>query len=99
MLREILQRAAAEVEDERSFDGLRVGDPQRRQRSQCDSSISDGDLFARGQRVVGIIDFGDIVHSYMIGDLAVAIAYAILGKRDPLGVAAASLPVTTRCSR
>jgi 4-aminobutyrate aminotransferase-like enzyme/Ser/Thr protein kinase RdoA (MazF antagonist) len=48
----------------------------------------DGDLFEQGQRVVGLIDFGDIIHGYMVGDLAVAIAYAILGKPDPLGVAA-----------
>jgi len=46
------------------------------------------DFFSRDQRVVGIIDFGDMVHSYTIGDLAVAIAYAVLDKPDPLGVAA-----------
>jgi 4-aminobutyrate aminotransferase-like enzyme/Ser/Thr protein kinase RdoA (MazF antagonist) len=46
------------------------------------------DLFSRDQQVVGIIDFGDMVHSYTIGDLAVAIAYAVLDKADPLGVAA-----------
>jgi 4-aminobutyrate aminotransferase-like enzyme/Ser/Thr protein kinase RdoA (MazF antagonist) len=46
------------------------------------------DLHSRNQRVVGIIDFGDMVYSYTIGDLAVAIAYAVLDKPDPLGVAA-----------
>jgi Ser/Thr protein kinase RdoA (MazF antagonist) len=39
------------------------------------------------QRVTGLIDFGDMVHSYTIGDLAVAIAYAVLGKADPIGTA------------
>ncbi|HEX3865806.1 MAG TPA: phosphotransferase, partial [Gemmatimonadaceae bacterium] len=37
------------------------------------------DVEARGQRVTGIVDFGDMVHSYRIGDLAIAIAYAALG--------------------
>jgi 4-aminobutyrate aminotransferase-like enzyme len=37
--------------------------------------------------VVGILDFGDIVHSYAIADLAIGIAYAVLGKADPLEAA------------
>jgi 4-aminobutyrate aminotransferase-like enzyme/Ser/Thr protein kinase RdoA (MazF antagonist) len=45
------------------------------------------DLFNKEQRVVGIIDFGDMVYSYTIGDLAVAIAYAVLDKPDPLEIA------------
>jgi 4-aminobutyrate aminotransferase-like enzyme/Ser/Thr protein kinase RdoA (MazF antagonist) len=48
-----------------------------------------GDPFLRRQRVAGLIDFGDIVHSMMVGDLAVAIAYAILRQDDPLAAAAA----------
>lgn len=39
------------------------------------------------QRVTGILDFGDIVHSYAISDLAIAVAYAVLGKSDPLAAA------------
>ncbi len=51
--------------------------------------VSDGDdFYSRNQQVVGLIDFGDIVHSYTIGELAVAIAYAILEKDDPLAVVA-----------
>jgi 4-aminobutyrate aminotransferase-like enzyme/Ser/Thr protein kinase RdoA (MazF antagonist) len=41
------------------------------------------------QRVTGIVDFGDMVHSYRIGDLAIAVAYAVLGASDPLSAAAA----------
>jgi 4-aminobutyrate aminotransferase-like enzyme/Ser/Thr protein kinase RdoA (MazF antagonist) len=40
-------------------------------------------------RVTGILDFGDIVHTYAIADLAIAIAYAVLGQSDPLAAAAA----------
>src|SRR6266536_2524919 len=41
-----------------------------------------------GQSVIGLIDFGDMVHSFTVADLAVAIAYAMLNKPDPLAVAA-----------
>jgi 4-aminobutyrate aminotransferase-like enzyme/Ser/Thr protein kinase RdoA (MazF antagonist) len=41
------------------------------------------------RKISGILDFGDIVHSYAAADLAIAIAYAILGKEDPLAAAAA----------
>lgn len=36
----------------------------------------------------GIIDFGDMVHSHTIFELAVASTYAILGKKDPIKAAA-----------
>ncbi len=42
----------------------------------------------RNQSIVGLIDFGDMVHSYTVGELAVAVAYAILGEPDPLECAA-----------
>jgi 4-aminobutyrate aminotransferase-like enzyme/Ser/Thr protein kinase RdoA (MazF antagonist) len=38
--------------------------------------------------VVGVIDFGDFVFSHTINDLAIAIAYSIMGKPDPLSAAA-----------
>ncbi len=44
----------------------------------------DGEKLA----VTGIIDFGDIMHTYTIFELAVAIAYAVHGKPDPLETAA-----------
>jgi len=48
------------------------------------------DLHSHNQQVQGLIDFGDMVYSYTIGDLAVAIAYAVLDKADPL---AAAVPI------
>jgi 4-aminobutyrate aminotransferase-like enzyme/Ser/Thr protein kinase RdoA (MazF antagonist) len=39
------------------------------------------------RRVTGLVDFGDVVHSYTAADLAVAAAYAMLHKRDPLAAA------------
>src|SRR6185312_6980667 len=39
-------------------------------------------------KITGILDFGDIVYSYAIADLAIAIAYVVLDKSDPLSAAA-----------
>ena len=37
-------------------------------------------------RAFGILDFGDMVYSSTINELAIAIAYAILDKADPIGI-------------
>ena len=56
---------------------------------------------AASQRVTGIVDFGDMVHSHTVNDVAIAMAYAALGADDPLATAAdvlagfsAELPLT-----
>lgn len=41
--------------------------------------------------VTGLIDFGDMVYSYTVGNLAIAIAYVVLDKDDPVTAAAAVL--------
>ena len=46
------------------------------------------DMYSFNQNVTGFIDLGDMVHGYVVGDLAIAIAYAILDKPQPLEVAA-----------
>ncbi len=46
------------------------------------------DLYSHNQSVTGFIDMGDMLYSYTVGDLAIAIAYAILDKPNPLAVAA-----------
>ena len=43
---------------------------------------------AAGTRVVSFLDLGDVVHSAVVCDLAIAIAYAILDKQDPIASAA-----------
>jgi murein DD-endopeptidase MepM/ murein hydrolase activator NlpD len=40
------------------------------------------------RRVTGILDFGDSVRSFTAGEVAIAAAYAMLGKEDPFPVAA-----------
>ncbi len=41
-----------------------------------------------GSRVVSLVDFGDVVHSATVCDLAIALAYAMLDKPDPIAAAA-----------
>jgi 4-aminobutyrate aminotransferase-like enzyme/Ser/Thr protein kinase RdoA (MazF antagonist) len=43
------------------------------------------------RRVVSVIDFGDMHEGFTVGEPAVAAAYAILGKQDPLAAAGAVL--------
>jgi Ser/Thr protein kinase RdoA (MazF antagonist) len=38
--------------------------------------------------VSGLIDFGDMIYSYTVGDLAIALAYVVLGDGDPREVIA-----------
>ena len=39
------------------------------------------------RRIAGVIDFGDMHHGWIVSEAAIAAAYAILGKGDPLAVA------------
>jgi 4-aminobutyrate aminotransferase-like enzyme/Ser/Thr protein kinase RdoA (MazF antagonist) len=46
------------------------------------------DLLSFNQQIAGILDFGDMVHSCIACDVAIAAAYALLDKPDPLSVVA-----------
>ena len=41
----------------------------------------------RNQELLGFVDYGDIVHSHTVNDLAIAVAYAVLNKPNPLATA------------
>ena len=57
-------------------------------RSAIHNDLNDYNLLVAGrERIGGVVDFGDLVHSYTVGELAIAVAYAMLGKRDPLATA------------
>jgi len=51
---------------------------------------NDYNVLVREGRVVGLLDFGDMVYSAVVCDLAIALAYALLDQPDPLG---ASVPI------
>jgi Ser/Thr protein kinase RdoA (MazF antagonist) len=57
-------------------------------RSVIHGDANDYNVLVNGEGVVGLIDFGDVVSSYTVGDLAIAVAYVILGKDDPRKAAA-----------
>ena len=44
-------------------------------------------IHERNQELLGFVDYGDIVHSHTVNELAIAIAYAVLGKPNPLATA------------
>ena len=49
---------------------------------------NDHNVIVVDGRMVGLLDFGDMVHSATVCDLAIALAYVMLGERQPLAVAA-----------
>lgn len=51
----------------------------------CHNTLVD----AEGRRVVGVIDFGDLVHAPLVNDLAVAVAEVMFDALDPVAAAAA----------
>jgi Ser/Thr protein kinase RdoA (MazF antagonist) len=52
---------------------------------------NDRNVLVKDNRVVGLIDFGDIVYSAIVCDPAIAMAYAMLDCPDPLAAGAAVL--------
>jgi 4-aminobutyrate aminotransferase-like enzyme/Ser/Thr protein kinase RdoA (MazF antagonist) len=54
-----------------------------------DASRDNALVDPRGERVVGIIDFGDLVHAPLAQDVAVTLSEALLDAADPLAAAAA----------
>ncbi len=61
--------------------------PQLR-RAVIHGDANDYNVLVREQRVVGILDFGDMVCSTVAAEPAVAAAYALLDKDDPLAAIA-----------
>jgi len=64
--------------------------PERLRRSVIHGDVNDYNVVVdpESMTVSGLIDFGDMVYSYTVGDLAIAIAYVILDKTDPHAAAA-----------
>jgi Ser/Thr protein kinase RdoA (MazF antagonist) len=56
-------------------------------RSVIHGDANDHNIIVEHDKVIGLIDFGDMIYSYTVGELAVAIAYIVLDKADPLACA------------
>lgn len=48
------------------------------------NDANDWNLLTNGEEISGIIDFGDLAHTPLINELAIAITYACFDKPDPL---------------
>ncbi len=51
------------------------------------NDANDLNVLVEGGRVSGIIDFGDVVETFRVADVAIAATYAMLDQDDPLTVA------------
>jgi Ser/Thr protein kinase RdoA (MazF antagonist) len=49
---------------------------------------NDYNVIVGGGKMVGLLDFGDMVYTATVCDLAIALAYAMLGEEEPLAAAA-----------
>ena len=65
-------------------DGARLAGLRR---AAVHNDPNDYNVLVNAGSVVGFLDFGDIVSSYAVADLAIAIAYAVLDEDDPLDAA------------
>ncbi|UCE18560.1 MAG: aminotransferase class III-fold pyridoxal phosphate-dependent enzyme [Gemmatimonadota bacterium] len=52
-----------------------------------DHNVLVDDSDSGDAKIVGIIDFGDMVHTATVCELAIAVAYAMFGKKDPMEAA------------
>jgi Ser/Thr protein kinase RdoA (MazF antagonist) len=55
------------------------------------NDANDYNVLIEDGRMSGLIDFGDLVYSATVCDLAIALAYTVLREKDPLGAAAAAI--------
>ncbi len=52
------------------------------------NDANDYNVLVDGESITGLIDFGDMVYTLLVNNLAVACTYAMFGDPDPLAVAA-----------
>jgi len=58
-------------------------------RSLIHNDANDHNILVQGDRVSGLIDFGDALHTVTVNELAIACSYAMLGRAEPREVAQA----------
>ncbi len=57
-------------------------------KSTIHNDANDWNVLTKGGEISGIIDFGDMVYSWLINELAVALTYIMMDKENPLEAAA-----------
>jgi Ser/Thr protein kinase RdoA (MazF antagonist) len=58
---------------------------------------NDYNVIVVGGRMVGLLDFGDMLHTATVCDLAIALAYAMLDEKEPLSAAGRIIGAYHRC--
>ena len=77
------KRAVVDLFIER-FNNLKTGTLRR---AVVHNDVNDNNIILREGEVAGIIDYGDAIETEVINDVAVALAYALMGKPDILRAA------------
>jgi 4-aminobutyrate aminotransferase-like enzyme/Ser/Thr protein kinase RdoA (MazF antagonist) len=70
------------------FDTEVVPELHRIRHAYIHNDANDYNVLVQGNKVSGLIDFGDMVYTALINNLAIACTYAMLDEKDPLAVAA-----------
>jgi Ser/Thr protein kinase RdoA (MazF antagonist) len=88
----IVDEFASLIEDEKLREVVlqcRIRIDERLRRSVIHGDANDYNVLVDPERmtVIGLLDFGDMVYSYTVGELAIAIAYVVLDKDDALAAA------------
>ena len=85
----IIDEFAPLVENAALISQCRVEFKSGLRRSVIHGDANDYNVLVDPERMIvtGLLDFGDMVYSYTVGDLAIAIAYVVLDKSDPHAVA------------
>ena len=85
----IIDEFAPHVENAALVSQCRVEFKNGLRRSVIHGDANDYNVLIDPDRMIvtGLLDFGDMVYSYTVGDLAIAIAYVVLDKPDPRAAA------------
>ncbi|MET0944798.1 MAG: phosphotransferase, partial [Flavobacterium sp.] len=70
------------------FDTEVVPEIHRLRHAYIHNDANDYNILVQGNRINGLIDFGDMVYTVLVNNLAIACTYAMLDEEDPLAVAA-----------
>ena len=70
------------------FDTEVVPEIHRLRHAYIHNDANDYNILVQGNRISGLIDFGDMVYTVLVNNLAIACTYAMLDEENPLAVAA-----------
>ena len=70
------------------FDTEVIPEIHRLRHAYIHNDANDYNILVQGNHISGLIDFGDMVYTALVNNLAIACTYAMLDEEDPLTVAA-----------